>query len=157
MGLFKNIGKIEELIEANVPGSWCLFNNAVLVKHLPEQWKKAMIQFGYSEQAPIFGVNWYDPKNNKKNVLTCIGYGAEIDNLGFKNLLYKDVDRDWRFRWDEEDLKNDANLLKEKIDFCYRRLQEFFAFMKIYIREREQMVKLINIAYDEIIEKTDAL
>lgn len=30
-------------------------------------------------------------------------------------------------------------------------------FMKIYLREREQMVKLINIAYDEVIEKTDSL
>ena len=46
MGIFKNIGKIEELIEANVPGSWVIYHNALYVKDLPEEWKKAMIQFG---------------------------------------------------------------------------------------------------------------
>ena len=54
MGIFKNIGKIEELIEANVPGSWCIYHNALLVKDLPENYKNAMLQFGYTENAPIF-------------------------------------------------------------------------------------------------------
>mgnify|MGYP003554071076 CR=1 FL=1 len=36
MGIFKNIGKIEELIEANVPGSWVIYHNALTVKDLPE-------------------------------------------------------------------------------------------------------------------------
>lgn len=30
----------------------------------------------------------------------------------------------------------------------------FFMFMNIYLKQREQMVKLINIEYDEIIEST---
>lgn len=157
MGIFKNIGKIEELIEANVPGSWVIYHNALTVKDLPENWKKAMIQFGYSENAPIFGVDWNDPDKNKIFALVCVGYGKEVDNKGFKNLLYRDVDRDWRFSWTVDDCKGDLNVYKKKLDFCYRRLQEYFMFMKIYLREREQMVKLINIAYDEVIEKTDSL
>ncbi len=158
MGIFKNIGKIEELIEANVPGSWVIYHNALTVKDLPEEWKKAMLQFGYSENAPIFGVDWNDPEHTDKTyVLVCIGYGKQADSKGFKNLLYRDVDRDWRFTWTVGDCKGDLNEFKKQLDFCYRRLQEFFMFMKIYLREREQMVKLINIAYDEVIEKTDTL
>lgn len=157
MGIFKNIGKIEELIEANVPGSWVIYHNALTVKDLPENWKKAMIQFGYTENAPIFGVDWTNPEDNKTSALVCIGYGKEVDKLGYKNLLYRDVDRNWRFSWSVDDCKGDLNVYKEKLDFCYRRLQEYFMFMKIYLREREQMVKLINIAYDEVIEKTDSL
>lgn len=157
MGIFKNIGKIEELIEANVPGSWIIYRNALMVKDLPDNWKKAMLQFGYSENAPIFGVDWTDPETKKQSALVCLGYGKQADALGFKNLLYRDVDRDWRFTWTVEDCKNDLNVFKEKLDFCYRRLQEYFMFMNIYLREREQMVKLINIAYDEVIEKTDTL
>lgn len=158
MGIFKNIGKIEELIEANVPGSWVIYHNALYVKDLPEDWKKAMIQFGYSENAPIFGVDWNDPEHTDKiYVLVCIGYGKQADSKGFKNLLYRDVDRDWRFTWTVGECKGDLNEFKKQLDFCYRMLQEYFMFMKIYLREREQMVKLINIAYDEVIEKTDTL
>jgi hypothetical protein len=158
MGIFKNIGKIEELIEANVPGSWCIYHNALTVKDLPENYKNAMLQFGYTENAPIFGVDWTNTdENNKQYALVCVGYGKEVDKLGYKNLLYRDVDRNWRFSWTVDDCKSDLNIFKEKLDFCYRRLQEYFMFMKIYLREREQMVKLINIAYDEVIEKTDSL
>lgn len=157
MGIFKNIGKIEELIEANVPGSWVIYHNALTVKDLPENYKNAMLQFGYTENAPIFGVDWTNPDDNKVSALVCVGYGKEVDKLGFKNLLYRDVDRNWRFSWTVDDCKGDLSIFKEKLDFCYRRLQEYFMFMKIYLREREQMVKLINIAYDEVIEKTDSL
>lgn len=59
--------------------------------------------------------------------------------------------------WTVGECKGDLNEFKKQLDFCYRRLQEYFMFMKIYLREREQMVKLINIAYDEVIEKTDSL
>ena len=36
MGIFKNISKIEELIEANVPGSWNIYHNVLTVKDLPD-------------------------------------------------------------------------------------------------------------------------
>lgn len=157
MGIYKNIGKIEELIEANVPGSWCIYHNALTVKHLPENYKNAMLQFGYTENAPIFGLDWTNPEDNKVSALVCIGYGKNVDKMGYKNLLYKDVDRNWKFSWTVDECKGDLGIFKEKLDFCYRRLQEYFMFMKIYLREREQMVKLINIAYDEVIEKTDSL
>ena len=156
MGVFKNIAKIEELIEDNVHGSWCIYHNALQVKDLPEDYKKAMLQFGYKEDAPIFGVDWED-ENGKKCVLVCIGYGKEVDSKGFKNLLYRDVDRNWRFEWTLADLKGDKDEHQKALDFCYRRLQEYFMFMKIYLREREQMVKLINIAYDEVIESTQPM
>lgn len=156
MGIFKNIAKIEELIEANVPGTWVIYHNALAVKDLPENYKNAMLQFGYTENAPIFGVDW-EAENGKKCVLVCIGYGKEVDNKGFKNLLYRDVDRNWRFDWTITDLKGDLNEYQKALDFCYRRLQEYFMFMKIYIREREQMVKLIDIAYDEVVESTQSL
>ena len=93
MGIFKNIGKIEELIEANVPGSWIIYRNALTVKDLPDNWKKAMLQFGYSENAPIFGVDWTDPEVKKQYALVCLGYGKQADALGFKNLLYRDDHR----------------------------------------------------------------
>ena len=56
-----------------------------------------------------------------------------------------------------KECNNQIKDFKTALDYCYRRLQEYFMFMKIYLREREQMVKLINIAYDEVIEKTDTL
>lgn len=66
MGIYKNIAKIEELIEANVPGAWCIYHDALLVKDLPENYKNAMLQFGYTEKCPIFGVDWTNPDNDKQ-------------------------------------------------------------------------------------------
>lgn len=44
--------------------------------------------------------------------------------------------------------------MEEAIDCCYRNLQRYFMFMRIYLKNREQMVKLINIEWDEVIQST---
>lgn len=156
MGIFKNLSKIEALIEANVPGSWQIYHNCLKVKHLPEDWQRAMFQFGYTKEAPIFGVEWYDEENNCKNLLTVISYGSSQDGdcKDFRDLLYRDVDRDWRRGWSLKEMDGSVENFQKAIDFCYVRLQQYFMFMKIYLKQREQMVKLINIEYDEIIEST---
>lgn len=156
MGIFKNLSKIETLIEANVPGSWQIYHNCLKVKHLPEDWQKAMIQFGYTKEAPIFGVEWYDEEDKQNNLLAVISFGADQggDCKDFRDLLYRDVDRDWRMRWSMDEMKGSIENFQKAIDICYVRLQQYFMFMKIYLKQREQMVKQINIEYDEIIEST---
>ena len=68
MGIFKNLSKIEALIEANVPGSWQIYHNCLKVKDLPEDWKKAMIQVGYTKEERIFGVEWYDEEDKQRRI-----------------------------------------------------------------------------------------
>lgn len=158
MGIFKNLAKIEELLEANVPGCWSVFHNVLRVKDLPKVMRDAMIQFGYTENALIFAVDYVDEhagSNGKPCILGCVSWGAGKDECedGWKNLLYRDVDRDWRFYWTKKECPNNEKLL-EAIDKCYRNLQRFFMFMSIYLKQRAQMVKLINIEWDEVISST---
>lgn len=156
MGVFKNLAKIEELLEANIPGCWSVYHNVLRVKDLPKDMRDAMIQFGYSDEGLIFAVDYADEKdNNKPHILGCVSWGAnqnEMEN-GWKNLLYRDVDRDWRFTWDKKDCPTNEKLV-EAIDKCYRHLQRYFMFMSIYLKQRAQMVKLINIEWDEVIQST---
>ena len=156
MGIFRNLAKIEELLEANIPGCWSVYHNVLRIKDLPKDMRDAMIQFGYTDDGLIFAVDYADEKDtNKPHILGCVSWGAnqnEMEN-GWKNLLYRDVDRDWRFTWDKEDCLNNEELLKA-IDKCYRNLQKFFMFMSIYLKQRAQMIKLINIEWDEVIQTT---
>lgn len=157
MGIFNRLSKIEELLEANVPGKFNVFHNALRVSDLPDDWQKAMLQFGYSKNALIFAVDYSDTLSGSKEryLLSCIGWGnghdTEVD--GWKNLLYRDVDRDWRYNWSLEECKT-VDKVEEAIDGCYRNLQRYFMFMRIYLKNREQMVKLINIEWDEVIQST---
>lgn len=158
MGIFSRLSKIEELLEANVPGKFNVFHNALRVSDLPDDWQKAMLQFGYTKNALIFAVDFADTLSKgsqERFLLSCIGWGnghdTEID--GWKNLLYRDVDRDWIYNWRLEECKT-VDKVEEAIDGCYRNLQRYFMFMRIYLKNREQMVKLINIEWDEVIQST---
>ena len=159
MGIFRNLAKIEELLEANVPGCWSVYHNVLRVKDLPKDMRDAMIQFGYTDNALIFAVDYVDEYKNisdkKPRILGCVSWGRSINESddGWKNLLYRDVDRDWRFYWTKDECPNNEKLL-EAIDQCYRNLQRFFMFMSIYLKQRAQMIKLINIEWDEVISST---
>ena len=82
MGIFKNLAKIEELLEANVPGCWSVFNNVLRVKDLPKVMRDAMIQFGYTENALIFAVDYVDEENDDQ---------AELFFIVPKNWLWEYV------------------------------------------------------------------
>lgn len=159
MDIFRNLAKIEELLEANIPGCWSVYHNVLRVKDLPKDMRDAMIQFGYTDEGLIFAVDYVDvhdgSNGGKPRILGCVSWGKNKDEAedGWKNLLYRDVDRDWRFTWSKEDCPNDEKLL-DAIDRCYRNLQKFFMFMSIYLKQRAQMVKLINIEWDEVISST---
>lgn len=159
MGIFRNLAKIEELLEANIPGCWSVYHNVLRVKDLPKDMRDAMIQFGYTDEGLIFAVDYVDvhdgSNGGKPRILGCVSWGKNKDEAedGWKNLLYRDVDRDWRFTWSKEDCPNDEKLL-DAIDRCYRNLQKFFMFMSIYLKQRAQMIKLINIEWDEVIHST---
>lgn len=152
MGIFTRLSKIEELLEANIPGTFNIFHNAIRVSDLPEDWQTAMIQFGYTKDALIFAVDYNDTKSNcGHQLLSCIGWGTEQSD--WTDLLYRDVDRNWRFNWNINDLKK-VDEVNNVIDKCYRNLQRYFMFMRIYLKNREQMIKLIRIEWDEVIEST---
>ena len=158
MGIFRNLAKIEELLEANISGCWSVYHNVLRVKDLPKEMHDVMIQFGYTDEGLIFAVDYVDEHagfNGKPCILGCVSWGSGKDEYeqGWKNLLYHDVDRDWRFCWSKEDCPTNEKLL-EAIDECYRILQRFFMFMSIYLKQREQMIKLINIEWDEVISST---
>ena len=157
MGIFRNLAKIEELLEANIPGCWSVYHNVLRVKDLPKEMRDVMIKFGYTDKGLIFAVDYcdvHDGFDGKPCILGCVGWGGKDEkDEGWKNLLYRDVDRDWRFTWSKEDCPTNEKLL-EAIDKCYRNLQRFFMFMSIYLKQRAQMVKLINIEWDEVISST---
>lgn len=102
MGIFRNLVKIEELLEANILGCWSVYHNVLRVKDLPKDMRDAMIQFGYSDEGLIFAVDYVDEHDGyggKPRILGCVGCGSGKDkkDIGWKNLLYRSVDRDWRF------------------------------------------------------------
>ena len=82
MGVFKNLAKIEELLEANIPGCWSVYHNVLRVKDLPKDMRDAMIQFGYTDEGLIFAVDYvdeHDSSNGKQRILGCVSWGIGKD------------------------------------------------------------------------------
>lgn len=152
MGLYAKLAKIEQLIETNtVVNYWAWTNGSISVKALEPKMRDCMLQFGYKDDAPLFGVNCKSPGsgNDKKYDLIYISPGQDRK---WTDLLYSDVDRNWRYTImlnhenkmsDELKKENDA-----KLDKCYDTLSKLFAFLNIYIRHREELVQLVNNEYD---------
>lgn len=154
MGLYAKLAKIEQLIETNtVVNYWAWTNGTISVKALEPKMRDCMIQFGYKDDAPLFGVNCKSPGsgNDKKYDLIYISPGQ---GRKWTDLLYSDVDRNWRYTI----MLNNGNTLTEelqkendaKLDACYDTLSKLFAFLKIYMRHREELVQLVNNEYDSL-------
>ena len=159
MGLYNKLSKIEQLIEANTKISyWAWTEGWISVEQLPDKMRDCMIQFGYKKDAPLFGVHVCSPgKNNGGDTtvydLIYISPGKD-DNAKWTDLLYKDVDRNWRYTVMfnhggslTEELKKEND---DKLEKCYNTLNKLFAFLNIYIRHREELVQLVNIEYDQL-------
>ena len=154
MGVYSQLAKIEALIEANTDiKSWSWTCGWISIERLPKPMFEALLQFGYTKDAPFFGVNCAIGENKDKHDLTCISFGKE--HKDWTDLLYKDVDRDWRTCWDLE--RDSAEKNRKYVDECYKKLQKFFMFMNIYLKKREEMVKVVNIEYDEIQSSLDSI
>lgn len=161
MGLYNKLSKIEQLIETHTNIKyWAWIDGWVSIGQLPTKMKEVMIQFGYSEEAPLFGVKTKSPgKNNGGDStiydLIYISPGKD-ENAKWTDLLYKDVDRNWRYT---VMLNHDNNLTEKlqqendaKLEKCYDTLNKLFAFLNIYMRHREELVQLVNIEYDQLDE-----
>lgn len=141
MGLYNKLSKIEQLIEANTKISyWAWTEGWISVEQLPDKMRDCMIQFGYKKEAPLFGVHVRSP--------------GKDDNAKWTDLLYKDVDRNWRYtimlnhnNCMSDELKKEND---DKLEKCYITLSKLFAFLNIYIRHREELVQLVNIEYDQL-------
>ncbi len=160
MGLYNKLSKIEQLIEANTKISyWAWTEGWISVEQLPDKMRDCMIQFGYKKEAPLFGVHVRSPGNGnddgKVYDLIYISPGKD-DNAKWTDLLYKDVDRNWRYTIMFNHNSNLTDELKkendDKLEKCYNTLSKLFAFLNIYIRHREELVQLVNIEYDQLEE-----
>lgn len=155
MGVYTQLAKIEALIEANTDvKSWSWTSGWIAIDRLPKPMFEALLQFGYSKKAPFFGVNCRigdDVADEKKHDILCISFGK--NHKDWTDLLYKDVDRDWRTCWDLDSKNPEEN--RKCVDTCYKKLQKFFMFMNIYLKKREEMVKVVNIEYDEVQSSLD--
>lgn len=156
MGLYNKLSKIEQLIEANTKISyWAWTEGWISIEQLPPKMRDCMIQFGYKKEAPLFGVHVHSPGSSEGKVydLIYISPGKSSD-AKWTDLLYKDVDRNWRYT---EMLNHSNNLTAElrkenddKLDRCYDSLNKLFAFLNIYMRHREELVQLVNNEYDQL-------
>ena len=145
LGIYSKLGKIEELIKQYATVDFCYMNGHVSVKHLKPEWQEALKQFGYSKDAVIFGVNYRN--NNVSWPLCCISPGPsknkdkEVDYL---KLLHEDCPGDYCWHWDDD------GKIEEGVEECYVKLQKFFMFMTIYLKQREAMERLIKIEWDGV-------
>lgn len=156
MGLYNKLSKIEQLIEANTKISyWAWIDGWISVEQLPDKMRDCMIQFGYKKEAPLFGVHVRSPGGEDEKVydLIYISPGKD-DSAAWTDLLYKDVDRNWRYT---VMLNHDTNLTEKlqqendaKLEKCYDTLNKLFAFLNIFIRHREELVQLVKIEYDQL-------
>lgn len=156
MGLYNKLSKIEQLIETNTKISyWAWTEGWISVEQLPDKMRDCMIQFGYKKEAPLFGVHVRSPGSDEGKVydLIYISPGKD-DNAKWTDLLYKDVDRNWRYTIMFNHNSNLTDELKkendDKLDKCYDTLSKLFAFLNIYMRHREELVQLVNNEYDQL-------
>lgn len=156
MGVYSQLSKIETLIEANTKiKSWGWTRGWISIEQLPDKMKEAMIQMGYNKEAPLFGVGCR-PKDCKEEEgkipdVFCIAPPSKCDWI---DLIYKDVDRNWR-RYVY--LTDDIEKNKKEIDVIYKELQKLFLFLNIYIKNREQLRKIVEIEYDEVKSSLDSI
>ena len=143
LGVYSKLGKIEELIKQYVDVDFAYINGHVGIMHLNPEWQEAMKQFGYSKDAVIFGVNY---KNASVNwPLCCISPGpSDNDKPNYLQWLHQDSPGDYCWHWDDD------GKIEEGIEECYERLQQYFMFMTIYIKQRNAMEKLIEIEWDSV-------
>lgn len=155
MGLYNKLAKIEQLIEANTKISyWAWTEGWISIEQLPDKMRDCMIQFGYKKEAPLFGVHVRSPNSDDSKIYDLIYISPGKAPAKWTDLLYKDVDRNWRYT---VMLNHDNNMSPElkkenddKIDACYDTLSKLFAFLKIYMRHREELVQLVNNEYDSL-------
>jgi len=146
LGVYSKLAKIEKLIKQYIDVDFVYINGHVGIQHLMPEWQEAMKQFGYSKEAVIFGVNY---KNANVNwPLCCISPGPSDKNSNtepdYLQWLHQDSPGDYCWHWDD-----DGNI-EEGIEECYERLQQYFMFMTIYIKQRNAMEKLIAIEWDSV-------
>lgn len=152
MGIYGQIDKIEQLLEAH--GIDTGFPSGVIpIKQLPEKYRNALLQFGYTDEGLFWGVNSSNSngKTNVKFTLAMINGGDSIKK--WTDLLYRDVDRNWWYHINENEYTNKKDGLEElrkEVDYFYKSFQKLFMFLDVYIKQREQMVKLVNIEYDNL-------
>lgn len=144
LGIYSKLGKIEELIKQYVDVNFCYLNGTVTMKHLKPEWQEALKQFGYSQDAIIFGVNFKN--SNVSWPLCCISPGSagKKNDDDYLRLLHEDSPGDYCWHWDDD------GKIEEGIEECYVKLQKFFMFMTIYLKQRAAMERLIKIEWDGV-------
>lgn len=138
MGIYSKFAKFEELLEQHI-GPVNLAK-PIYICDLPEKYRIALKQMGYTDKGIFFGL--MANIDNKFRYIIKISIDNNMESI--TDLLYKDVKTNWYWSADtEEDLN-------KYINNAYKSLQRWFMFLDIYIKQREQMVRLIKMEWDSV-------
>lgn len=143
MGLFRYLGKFEELFEQEIYCDNIYANCIYLKEHFPDKWKGILESMGVKEDTPIFSVNHIVNGKLYDVVTLCPPIGSNFygDYFYNKDCIYiRKIKR--------ADYKNDKEFCKE-LDFAYQDLQNLFTFLKLFEKQMKEMNKLIEIQSDE--------
>lgn len=143
MGLFRYLGKFEDLFEQEIN---CdnIYTNCMYSKDLfPDKWKGILESMGIKENTPIFSVNHICNGKRYDVVTLCPPKGSNsyVDYFYKKGTI-------WTRNINREDYKNDKEFCKD-LDIAYQELQNLFSFLKLFEKQMDEMNRLIKIQSDE--------
>lgn len=144
MGVFKQMSKIESLIEDEFgAGKIPYLNFMTRVSILPSSWVTILKGWGISEDNIFFATN--ATFNDEKYDIVCLGPPNGKQKYT-DYLTHNDKGPGWYcFSWKDSE---DPNYISNKIEFLYNKLQEFINFMKLYKKQCKQLEKLLEIHKD---------
>ena len=143
MGLFRYLGKFEELFKQEINCDNIYTNCIYLKHHFPDKWQGILESMGVKNDTPIFSVN-YTINGKRYDVVT---FCPPKNSSSYVDYFYK-KDSIWTRNLCRADFKNDKEFCK-KLDLAYQELQNLFSFLKLFEKQMEEMNRLIKIQSDE--------
>lgn len=143
MGLFRYLGKFEDLFKQEINCDNVYTNCVYLRKHFPDKWNAILESMGVKEDTPIFSVN-HTIRDKRYDVVTFCppnGSNSYVDYFYKKGTL-------WTRNINRADFKSDKEFCKE-LDVAYQELQNLFSFLKLFEKQMDEMDRLIKIQSEQ--------
>ena len=143
MGLFKYLGKFEDLFSQEINCNNIYTNCVYQRQHFPKKWQGILASMGVEENTPIFSVN-HTIKEKRYDVVTfCPPKGSD----SYADYFFKKGSI-WTRNLNRADYKNDEEFCKE-LDQAYQELQNLFSFLKLFEKQMDEMNRLIKIQSEQ--------
>lgn len=143
MGLFRYLGKFEDLFKQEINCDNIYVDCIYQREHFPDKWQCILESMGVNEDTPIFSVGHVINGKRYDVVALC----PPKDSNFYGDYFYK-KGTIWTRNLCRADFKNDEEFCKE-LDLVYQELQNLFSFLKLFEKQMDEMNRLIKIQSDD--------